>query len=145
MTRSADELVEEARQRIVRVSPAQLGGVVEAGGLIIDIRPRHQRIEEGAFPGAIVIDRNVLEWRLDPRGEFRIPQVTGYDQPIVIVCSEGYASSLAAASLTDLGFSFASDLDGGYKAWELWINDESVIELDAYRNQLRNARVARKA
>jgi len=136
MTRSADDLVAEARERISRIAPADVDEVLDAGGLIIDIRPQQLRGEEGAFPGAIVIERNVLEWRLDPQGDHRISQVTGYDQPVIIVCSAGYASSLAAASLTDLGFSSAADLDGGYQAWRAWLDADAVVPLDSDRGHL---------
>jgi rhodanese-related sulfurtransferase len=115
-----DELLDEARRRITRVTPAELAAVTEAGGLIIDIRPSEQRRAEGQLAGAIVVERNVLEWRLDPNGSHRLPEVTGHDQPVVIFCSAGYASSLAAASLADLGFTHAADLDGGYLAWAAW-------------------------
>jgi rhodanese-related sulfurtransferase len=120
MTASADELVAHARERISRVGPEQLGTVAAAGGLIIDIRPVGQRAEEGDLPGALVVERNVLEWRLDPSGDHRIPQVNGYDQPVVVVCSEGYASSLAADALRALGYTHAADLVGGYRAWSTW-------------------------
>jgi rhodanese-related sulfurtransferase len=73
-----------------------------------------------------VIERNVLEWRLDPAGDHRLPAVRDYDQPVVIVCSAGYASSLAAASLADLGFTRAADLDGGYQAWASWAEGPSA-------------------
>ena len=115
--RSADELLNDARARIERVTPEQLGGVLDEGGLLVDIRPEAQRAAEGALPGALVVERNVLEWRFDLSGPNHLEQVTGYDQPIVVICSEGYASSLAAASLRDLGFARAADLDGGFKAW----------------------------
>ena len=101
MTRRIEEVLEEARTRITRVEPSDLSDVLASGGLVVDIRPEAQRSSEGALPGAIVIERNVLEWRLDPRGDHRIPQVHGYDQQVVVVCSAGYASSLAAASLAD--------------------------------------------
>jgi rhodanese-related sulfurtransferase len=120
VTATTDELLDRARQKIGRVTPAELDSVTAAGGLIVDIRPSEQRHREGELDGAIVIERNVLEWRLDPTGSHRIPDVSGYDQPVVIVCSAGYASSLAAASLADLGFTAAADLDGGYQAWALW-------------------------
>jgi rhodanese-related sulfurtransferase len=102
------------------VTPADLDVVTASGGLIIDIRPSEQRRLEGDLDGAIVVERNVLEWRLDPSGSHRLPQVESYDQPVVIVCSAGYASSLAAASLVDLGFTQAADLEGGYLAWATW-------------------------
>ncbi len=120
MTATTDELLDRARRKIGRVTPAELAAVTAAGGLIIDIRPSEQRRTEGELDGAIVIERNVLEWRLDPTGSHRIPDVSGYDQPVVVVCSAGYASSLAAASLADLGFTAAADLDGGYQAWARW-------------------------
>ena len=94
--------------------------MVEAGGLVVDIRPVEQRSRDGSLPGALVIDRNVLEWRLDPAGSHRIPEADSYERPIVVVCNEGYASSLAAAALQDLGLRAATDLDGGYQAWRRW-------------------------
>ncbi|HXA33154.1 MAG TPA: rhodanese-like domain-containing protein [Acidimicrobiales bacterium] len=121
MSATADELVVQARQRISRIGPAELEALADAGGLIVDIRPVAQRAEEGELPGALVIERNVLEWRLDPSGDHRIPQVKGYEQPVVIVCSEGYASSLAADAVRALGYAHASDLDGGYQAWLAWV------------------------
>ncbi len=120
MSSSADDLVAEARRQIERVRPEELDPVAEAGGLIVDIRPVAQRVLEGDLPGALVIERNVLEWRLDPEGAHRLPCVTGFDQQVVVVCSEGYASSLAAASLHHLGFRRAGDLAGGYQAWSAW-------------------------
>jgi rhodanese-related sulfurtransferase len=120
MTPSTDDLLQEARARIERVTPDRLDAVVSAGGLVIDIRPTEQRRMEGELDGAIVVERNVLEWRLDPTGSDRLPEVQGYDQPVVVVCSAGYASTLAAASLRDLGFTHAADLDGGYLAWAKW-------------------------
>jgi rhodanese-related sulfurtransferase len=122
---TTDDLLDRARQRISRVTPADLESVTASGGLIIDIRPSEQRRSEGELDGAIVLERNVLEWRLDPTGSHRIPEVRGHDQEIVIVCSAGYASSLAAASLADLGFTRAGDLDGGYQAWAAWAGNQS--------------------
>ena len=84
---------------------------------MIDIRPVEQRQRDGALPGAVVIDRNVLEWRLDPASPHRISSVTGYDQRIILVCDEGYSSSLAAATLQGLGLNRATDLIGGYQQW----------------------------
>jgi rhodanese-related sulfurtransferase len=120
MSRSADDLVADARRHIGRTRPDELDAVADSGGLIVDIRPVGQRSIEGELPGALIIERNVLEWRLDPHGRHRLPDVTGFDQQVVVVCSEGYASSLAAASLHDLGFQRVSDLAGGYRAWVEW-------------------------
>jgi rhodanese-related sulfurtransferase len=102
------------------VGPHELDALVTEGALVIDIRPAEQRRQEGVMPGAVVVERNVLEWRLDPTSEHRIPEVRDLHQPVVIVCSAGYASSLAAASLVDLGFERAADLVGGYQAWSDW-------------------------
>ena len=120
MSISVDDLVERARRRIRRVGPHELAGLVAEGGLVIDIRPEPQRREEGSLPGALVVERNVLEWRLDPASDHRLPDVRDLRQPVVVVCSAGYASSLAAASLSDLGYERAADLVGGYQAWHAW-------------------------
>jgi len=117
---SAADLVTRARRRIRRIEPEELAGVVTSGGLVVDIRPAAQRADEGELPGALVVERNVLEWRLDPTGPDRLPEATGPDRPVVVVCSEGYASSLAAESLLDLGYRTAGDLAGGYRAWSAW-------------------------
>jgi len=128
MTVTVDDLLARARRRIRRVGPRELEGVLEGGGLVIDIRPAAQRAQEGELPGALVVERNVLEWRLDPNGDHRLPQVTSRDQPIVIVCSAGYASSLAAASVTDLGYTWIADLAGGYQAWRSWFAALRLLE-----------------
>lgn len=109
-----DEVLAAARARLVRLTPAEAAAAQAEGALLVDIRPVHQRAA-GEIPGAVVIDRNVLEWRLDPASASRIPE-TGTGRTIVIVCEEGYQSSLAAAGLRDLGLD-ATDLDGGYRAW----------------------------
>ncbi len=114
---SIAKILAEARRSLLRVTPEMLSGERENGTLIVDIRPVEQRQRDGELPGAIVIDRNVLEWRLDPSSEHRIPQVTGYDIRIVVVCNEGYSSSLAAAVLQKLGLHQAVDMIGGYQAW----------------------------
>ncbi len=92
--------------------------VHDEGGLLIDIRPAAQRAEFGEIPGALIIERNNLEWRLDPGGSHRIPEADDAHRPVVIVCQEGYASSLAAASLLQMGRSAVTDLDGGFAAWK---------------------------
>jgi rhodanese-related sulfurtransferase len=112
-----DELLAAARARLERVAPEALESERMAGALIVDIRPLEQRQRDGALPGALVIDRNVLEWRLDPTSDHRVAESSDHDQRIVLVCNEGYSSSLAAASLQDLGLRRATDLIGGFQAW----------------------------
>ena len=109
-----DEILERVRRRLPhRPTAADLPALRAVGALIVDIRPVEQRTRDGKLAGAVVVDRNVLEWRLDPTSPHRIPEVTGPDQAIVLVCNEGYASSLAALSLQKLGLARATDLDGG--------------------------------
>jgi rhodanese-related sulfurtransferase len=91
--------------------------VEERGALLVDTRPEWQRREDGEIPGALVIERNHIEWRLDPTSDARIPEAVDHDVEVIVVCSEGYASSLAAASLQDLGLHRATDLIGGFRAW----------------------------
>ncbi|HEV7734613.1 MAG TPA: rhodanese-like domain-containing protein [Candidatus Binatia bacterium] len=117
MSRSVDELLADARARLARVTPQAAATVASRGGLLVDLRPQSERQREGEMPGAVAIGRNVLEWRLDPSSLYRIDAVTGYEQPIVLVCTEGYASSLAAAVLQDLGLVHATDMEGGFRAW----------------------------
>jgi rhodanese-related sulfurtransferase len=115
--RSIDEVLAEARRHLDRVTATDLAAEVEAGALVVDIRPVEQRLRDGELPGAVVLDRNVLEWRLDPTSPHRIREATGHGLRIVLVCNEGYASSLAAAGLRELGLHRATDLDGGFQAW----------------------------
>jgi rhodanese-related sulfurtransferase len=117
LTKSADVLVEEARRAIERVTPERAQQAVDHGALLIDIRPAEQRARHGIVPGALIIERNVLEWRLDPTGDHRLPQVTSHAQHVLILCQQGYASSLAAASLAALGFQRPGDVIGGFDAW----------------------------
>ena len=117
MTHTVDQLLDQARSRLRRVRPEEAAVVLEEGGLLVDIRPAALRQVQGEVPGALIVERTVLEWRLDPASPHRLAEVRGYDQPIVIVCSEGYSSSLAAAVLQDLGLHRATDLIGGFKAW----------------------------
>jgi rhodanese-related sulfurtransferase len=112
-----DELLERARSGLDRVQPERLGEEIASGALVIDIRPIAQRQRDGELPGAIVIDRNVLEWRLDPTSPHRLPIATGHDVRLILVCNEGYSSSLAAATLQELGLQRATDLVGGFQAW----------------------------
>ena len=117
MVNSIDTLLAQARTRFVRISPEALANEQANGAIVIDIRPVDQRLRDGEIPGAIVIDRNSLEWRLDPSYEHRIAEITDHDIRIIIVCNEGFSSSLAAASLQDLGLHRATDLIGGFQAW----------------------------
>jgi len=123
--RSADDLLAGARGEIRRVEPGELERLHGEGALVVDIRPAAQRAAEGELGFGLVVERNVLEWRFDLTGGHTLPEVEGYDQTVVVVCSEGYASSLAAASLRKLGFDGAGDLNGGYVAWCRW-RDEST-------------------
>jgi rhodanese-related sulfurtransferase len=116
-TRTIDEVLAEARGRLRRVEPEQADAEVRAGALLVDIRPQAQRAAEGEVPGALLVERNVLEWRFDPTSDSRLPQVHDHGIRVIIMCSEGYTSSLAAASLQDLGLVNATDLDGGFQAW----------------------------
>jgi rhodanese-related sulfurtransferase len=112
-----DEMVEKARRGLRRVLPNEAARIWASGGLLIDTRPAAQRAEFGEVPGAVVIERNVLEWRLDPTSPHRHEAVVGPEQDIIVMCQAGYASSLAAASLRELGLSKATDIIGGYEAW----------------------------
>jgi rhodanese-related sulfurtransferase len=112
-----DQLLEDARRGLERLDPEQARAAQRRGAVLIDIRSEAQIAAGGEIPGALVIQRNVLEWRLDPDCAHRHPQAPGLDDQIVVVCHEGYASSLAAATLRRLGFDRATDLDGGFRAW----------------------------
>jgi rhodanese-related sulfurtransferase len=116
--RTVDEMLDLARASLRRVTPAEAQRSAVEGSLIVDIRPSELRVRDGAIPGALVIGRNVLEWRLDPKSAHRTPEVSSHDQAIIVVCDEGYASSLAAASLQWLGLRRATDLIGGFQAWK---------------------------
>lgn len=110
-------LLAASRRGLDRVAPADLASVEAAGALVVDIRPVEQRRRDGELPGAVVIDRNVLEWRLDPSSPHRLPGADDPERRIVVVCNEGYSSSLAAHTLQRLGLANATDLIGGYQAW----------------------------
>ncbi|MFD7596039.1 rhodanese-like domain-containing protein [Kitasatospora sp. NPDC059812] len=117
MVTTIDDLVERAREGVHRPRAREAYQSQLDGALLVDIRPAAQRATEGEIPGSLIIERNVLEWRLDPTGSHRIPEASGYDVEVIVVCSEGYASSLAAASLRELGLHRATDLDGGFVGW----------------------------
>jgi rhodanese-related sulfurtransferase len=116
-TSAVARLLAEARRHLDRVVPEGLDEECHAGALVVDIRPESNRRDEGELPGSVVIDRNVLEWRLDPTSPDRIEQADRHDLRIILVCNEGYASSLAAESLRRMGLFRATDLEGGYRAW----------------------------
>jgi rhodanese-related sulfurtransferase len=111
-----DRLLQEARAGLDRVDPRDLAAEAAAGALVVDLRPQANRDAEGALPGAVVIERIHLEWRLDPTSAHRIPEASA-DRRVILVCNEGYSSSLAAATLRQLGVVRATDLVGGYRAW----------------------------
>ncbi|MEV0113985.1 rhodanese-like domain-containing protein [Streptomyces sp. NPDC050844] len=113
-----DELLERVRLGLDRVTPQQARDTAAAGGLLVDIRYAALRERDGLIPGALVVERNELEWRLDPQGSHRAPQAVGHGLRVVVVCNEGYASSLAAVSLRQLGLRHATDLIGGFQAWK---------------------------
>jgi rhodanese-related sulfurtransferase len=115
--RTIDQLLAEARARIERVTPLEAAARVATGGVLVDIRPDAQRRREGDVPGALVVERNVLEWRFDPASDARLPEATGYDVDVIVLCSEGYTSSLAADALRTLGLHRATDVIGGFVAW----------------------------
>lgn len=115
--RPIEEILDAARRRLHRLLPIPAHAAMQGGAILVDIRPHAQRLAEGRVPGALHVERNVLEWRFDPRCEARLPQATGYDLHLIIMCSRGYASSLATASLHDLGLHRATDLADGFIAW----------------------------
>ncbi len=115
---AVDRLLAQARLGLRRVDPQQAKQIADDGGLLIDIRPAAQRAEFGEVPGALIVERNNLEWRLDPGGSHRLPEAENPDRPVVIICQEGYASSLAAASVSGVGRTSVTDLDGGFVAWK---------------------------
>ena len=115
--RSIDEILAAARARLGRVSAEEAFAAFRGGATLVDIRPAATRAVDGEIPGSLVVERNHLEWRFDPESDARLPWVTGYDRRLIVFCSEGYTSSLAAASLRDLGLARATDLIGGYRAW----------------------------
>jgi rhodanese-related sulfurtransferase len=99
------------------VTPREAFGEQAVGGVLIDIRPAAQRAAQGEIPGSVIVERNHLEWRLDPCSDARLPWVTGYDHRVIVFCVDGYTSSLAAAALQDLGLHRATDVIGGFRAW----------------------------
>lgn len=115
--RTLDELLDEAKTKIERYSPDEAQAAVAGGALIIDIRTSSDRERDGIVPGSVHIPRTVLEWRLELGGASRSPYVGGADEPVILLCDHGYSTILAAATLTDLGFSRAGDVIGGFAGW----------------------------
>jgi rhodanese-related sulfurtransferase len=114
--RGIDDILVAARARLRRLDPEAAHLAYRDGAVLVDIRPAAQRVASGEIPGALIVERNVLEWRFDPRVASRLP-IAAYDLPVIVFCQEGYTSSLAAASLLDLGVFRATDLAGGFVAW----------------------------
>ncbi|WP_242438626.1 rhodanese-like domain-containing protein [Streptomyces sp. CB00455] len=113
-----DELLERLRAGYTRIAPQEAYAASRAGALLVDIRYQALRERDGLIPGALVVERNELEWRLDPQGSHRAAEATSHDLQVVVICNEGYASSLAAVSLHTLGLHRATDLTGGFQAWK---------------------------
>jgi rhodanese-related sulfurtransferase len=116
MASRIDALLADARTRLRRMPAGEVPAALRRGALLVDIRPQAQREREGEVPAALTIERNVLEWRCDPTSTARLPQAVGDDVEWVVLCSEGYTSSLAAAALQDLGLRRATDVIGGFRA-----------------------------
>jgi rhodanese-related sulfurtransferase len=114
---SIDAIVERARARLKRLRPEAAAEAVASGAILVDTRYESQRRAGGEIPGAIKIERNHLEWRLDPDSVARIPEATDHARPVIVICQQGYSSSLAAASLQDIGLINATDVIGGFEAW----------------------------
>lgn len=115
--RTVADLLTDARARLHRLKPDEAAAAAADGAVLVDIRPAWQRAEQGEIPGSVVIERNHLEWRLDPASDARLDWVTGHHHQVIVVCVEGYTSSLAAAALHELGLTRATDMEGGYLAW----------------------------
>jgi rhodanese-related sulfurtransferase len=115
--RTIEDVLSEARSRIRRYSPLEAAAAAGSGATIVDTRSDIDVRSEGRIPGSIYVHRNVLEWRCDPTASHTDSRLNDLEQPLIIVCNDGYSSSLAAASLADLGFTQAGDLVGGYRAW----------------------------
>ncbi len=112
-----DALLDRVRADLDRVTAKEAFAEASEGALLVDIRYAALRERDGLIPGALVVERNELEWRLDPLGSHRAAEATGHDLRVVVICNEGYASSLAAVSLRQLGLHRATDLVGGFQAW----------------------------
>lgn len=116
--RSVDALLDESRTQIERYTAEEARSYQQQGAWLVDIRPIAQRSQYGQVPDALVIERNVLEWRLDPQCAHRLPEASSYERRIIILCQAGYASSMAAASVRSLGYRHVADVIGGFEAWQ---------------------------
>jgi rhodanese-related sulfurtransferase len=114
---SINDLVERGRRRLRRLTPPQARAAMAAGGVLVDVRSESQRARDGVVPGSIFVSRNVLEWRADPRSGYADPALVARRGPLILLCAEGYQSSLAAATLHELGLTDATDVIGGFAAW----------------------------
>ena len=110
-------MLAEARASLTRLSPEEAATALAAGAVMVDTRTFEQRRDHGVVPEAIVLSRNVLEWRVDPMSPHQDPTVAARRGPLIVMCQEGYSSSLAAATLQRLGVADATDLEGGFEAW----------------------------
>jgi rhodanese-related sulfurtransferase len=128
--RSIDEVLADARSRLDRLTPVQAVTARDRGAVVVDIRPAAQREVQGGPGGVLIVERNVLEWRFDPQSDARLP-IADYDLQVIVLCQEGFTSSLAAAALQDLGLHRATDVVGGYKAWR-----EQLCGWKAWREQV---------
>lgn len=115
--RTVDDLLAAARAGLVRITPSEAAERARGGALLVDLRILEQRQADGTIPGALPLSLNHLEWRLDPTSASRIAQATDHDIDVMLICDEGYCSSLAAARLQDLGLHRATDVVGGFQAW----------------------------
>ena len=114
---TVDDLLARARAKLVRPGPEEVAGALGEDAVLVDIRPADLRERDGVVPDAVIVGRNVLEWRCDPASPDREPAISDPSKRVVVMCDEGYASSLAAATLQELGLPHATDLDGGFQAW----------------------------
>ena len=129
-TRGLDRLLARARVRLTRLQPQDVREAIENGAILVDIRPEFQRRADGEIPGAVIVERNHLEWRLHPASSGRIEEAVDLDVPWVVICDEGYASSLAAATLQMIGLHRATDVVGGFQAWRaarLPVNPPGIV------------------
>jgi rhodanese-related sulfurtransferase len=117
MTVTVDELLARARRTLDRVQPADVPAALAAGAVLVDIRSDAQRAADGVVPGAVRVARNVLEWRCDPASRWRHEEISDPARQVILLCDGGYQSSLAAATLQELGLPRATDVDGGFQAW----------------------------